>query len=47
MANSIKRETIILIFDRNGKFYQYGFHENLCAEIAKNIRGSYKVVEGD
>lgn len=47
MINNIKRETVILIFDRNGKFYQFGFHEDRCALIAKNIRGSYRVVEGD
>lgn len=47
MTNNIKRETVIIIFDRNGKFYQIGFDETRSKAIADTLRGSYKVVEGD
>lgn len=47
MTNPIKRETVILIFDRNGKFYQIGFDLDRSQKTADLIRGSIKVVEGD
>lgn len=47
MANKIKHETVVIIFDRNGKFYKYGFDVEACESIAQKIKGSIKVVIDD
>lgn len=47
MTYKIKHETIIVIFDRNGKFYQYGYDLEKSKGIAETIRGQYKVVSDE
>lgn len=44
MTYKIKQETVVLIFDRNGKFYKYGFDIEASKSTAEMIRGSYKIV---
>lgn len=43
----IAKETVVLIFDRNGKFYKYGFDAVECGKIADQIKGSIKVVKDE
>lgn len=47
MTNKTKRETVVIIFDRNGKFYKYGFDVDQCLEISQVIKGSIKVVSDE
>lgn len=40
-----KHEKVVLVFDRNGKFYKFGFDQELLEVIAKEIKGFVKVIE--
>lgn len=47
MTCKIKHETVVIIFDRNGKFYRYGFYPDQCQLIADSIKGFIRVVSDD
>lgn len=47
MAYKIKRETVVIIYDRNGKFYRYGFDPEQCQIVADSIKGSIKVISDE
>lgn len=42
-----KRETIILVYDRNGKFYQWFINIEAGINVADVIKGSYKVISDE
>lgn len=47
MTNSIKRETIVLVYDRNGRFYKWFINIDTGINVANTIKGSYKVISDD
>lgn len=47
MAYKNKRETVVIVYDRNGKFYRYGFDVEKCQSAAEEIKGSIKVISDE